>query len=370
MLTEAESVMGATGSGKTTFINMASKSNLRIGRGLESCTHIVQTAAPFVLDGRTVTLIDTPGFDDTQKSDTEILRMIAIYLSTAYENGKKLAGVIYLHRTSDFRVGGISRRNFKMFRELCGDDSLKNVLIVTNMWGEVDLQVGYELSSKDIFFKPALDKGAQSLRHNNTIESAHNIVRQVMRNPPVTLQIQEELVDQKKDISETAAGIELTKELREQAEKHRQAIVELQREMRGTGTVKDLLHYAIKAKDEETRQELEVETRKLQQEMERIQRESSTLVENYRLEKAKMEAHMKEMAEAARREAEKAAESHRQQMEMLEQQLRNTEASMTRERGELQTRLNEMRREYENSRRRRGGFFSMIGGALDRIFGI
>ncbi|KIL67658.1 hypothetical protein M378DRAFT_73626 [Amanita muscaria Koide BX008] len=246
MLTEAESVMGATGSGKTTFINMASKSNLRIGRGLESCTHIVQTAAPFVLDGRTVTLIDTPGFDDTQKSDTEILRMIAIYLSTAYENGKKLAGVIYLHRISDFRVGGISRRNFKMFRELCGDDSLKNVLIVTNMWGEVDLQVGLarenELSSKDIFFKPALDKGAQSLRHNNTIESAHNIIRQVMRNPPVTLQIQEELVDQKKDISETAAGIELTKELREQAEKHREAIVELQREMRGTCTVKDLLH--------------------------------------------------------------------------------------------------------------------------------
>ncbi|KIL67674.1 hypothetical protein M378DRAFT_159507 [Amanita muscaria Koide BX008] len=357
-------IMGATGSGKTTFINMASKSKLRIGRGLESCTSTVQTAASFVQDGRRVTLIDTPGFDDTQKSDTEILRMIAIYLSTAYENGKKLSGVIYFHRISDFRVGGISRRNFKMFRELCGDDNLKNVLIVTNMWGEVDPQVGLarenELSSKDIFFKPALEKGAQFLRHENTTESAYNIIRQVMKNHPVTLRIQEELVDQKKDISETAAGIELNKELHEQAERHRKEIVELQKEMRE----------AINAKDEETRRELEIETRKLQQEMERIQRDSSTLAENYNLEKAKLEAHMKEMADAAQREAQKAAESHKRQMEMLEQQLRNTEASMTRERGEVQARMNEMRREYENSKRRGGGLFSTLGRAIDSVFGL
>ena len=70
--------------------------------------------------------------------------------------------------------------------------------------------------------------------------------------------------------------------------------------------------------------------------MERVQRDSSTLVENYNLEKAKMEAHMKEMIEAAQREAQKAAESHKEQMRMLDEQLRNTEASMTRERGELQ----------------------------------
>ena len=99
-----------------------------------------------------------------------------------------------------------------MFRELCGDDNLKNVLIVTNMWGEIDPQVGLaresELSSKDIFFKPAVDKGAQLLRHENTVGSAHTIIRQVMKNHPAALQIQQELVDQGKEISETAAGIE------------------------------------------------------------------------------------------------------------------------------------------------------------------
>ena len=42
-----------------------------------------------------------------------------------------------MHRISDFRVGGIAKRNFNMFRKLCGDETLRNVVIVTNMWGEV-----------------------------------------------------------------------------------------------------------------------------------------------------------------------------------------------------------------------------------------
>src|ERR1700721_3748819 len=123
----------------------------------------------------------SPGFDDTNKSDAEILNMIAAFLSTAYafsplckegltklyryENGKKLAGIIYLHRISDVRMGGISKRNFRLFRELCGDSTLKNVAIVTNMWNEVSLDVAtareQELANEDAFFKPAIEKQAQ-----------------------------------------------------------------------------------------------------------------------------------------------------------------------------------------------------------------
>ena len=62
---------------------MASRSNLRIGMNLASCTSEVQLADEFVLDGRSVILIDTPGFDDTNKSDTDILKLIAAFLATA-----------------------------------------------------------------------------------------------------------------------------------------------------------------------------------------------------------------------------------------------------------------------------------------------
>ena len=61
---------------------MASGSDLRIGSDLESCTSDVQLANEFTLDQREVTLIDTPGFDDTNKSDTEILSLIAAFLAT------------------------------------------------------------------------------------------------------------------------------------------------------------------------------------------------------------------------------------------------------------------------------------------------
>ena len=64
------------------FINLASGSTLRIGMNLESCTAEVKLADKFNLDGRTVTLIDTPGFDDTLKSDADILEMIAAFLAT------------------------------------------------------------------------------------------------------------------------------------------------------------------------------------------------------------------------------------------------------------------------------------------------
>ena len=47
----------------------------------QSCTAEIQIADEFILDGRMVTLIDTPGFDYTTKSDTEILKMIAFFLA-------------------------------------------------------------------------------------------------------------------------------------------------------------------------------------------------------------------------------------------------------------------------------------------------
>lgn len=49
---------------------------------LMACTEEVQLADEFTLDGRRVVLIDTPGFDDTTKSDTQVLRMIADFLAT------------------------------------------------------------------------------------------------------------------------------------------------------------------------------------------------------------------------------------------------------------------------------------------------
>ncbi|KAF7424178.1 hypothetical protein PC9H_009481 [Pleurotus ostreatus] len=309
-------IMGATGSGKTTFANMASGDDLLVGAGLRSCTNDVQICRPFELDGRRVTLVDTPGFDDTTKSDTDVLAMIAAFLTASYEQGKTLSGIIYLHRISDFRMSGLSTRNFRMLRHLCGEKTLKNLAIVTNMWGEVPAAVGEareaELASQDLFFKPALDKGATLLRHINTLDSAMNVLRYIIGNTPLPLQIQSEMVDSGMALSETAAGGELRAELAALINKHEQEI----------RTLKSEMDQALRLKDQELRDELGVEISKLQSEANRIQRDAQDMASRYESEKNRLESQIRAAAEAARVEQARLTREYEGKLGELERKIR------------------------------------------------
>ncbi|KAH8092659.1 P-loop containing nucleoside triphosphate hydrolase protein [Cristinia sonorae] len=240
-------VMGATGAGKSTFINLASGSQLKVGYGLESCTSDVEVSTSLVLNGRLVTLIDTPGFDDTVKSEAEILRLIADFLAATYEGGRKLNGVIFIHRISDYRMSGVARKNFRLFRKLCGDDALKNVVIATNMWGDVTEEVGAarekELAESELFFKPALEKGSKMLRHDNTADSAKRIIQEFVGTVPEVLSIQREVVDEKKTVAETTAGMDLQAELEKQLSRHKEELEGIKREMAGLMEEKDMAHH-------------------------------------------------------------------------------------------------------------------------------
>jgi hypothetical protein len=179
-----------------------------------------------------------------------------------YSVGAKLAGVIYIHRISDDKFGGLAVRNFRMFRELCGETTLRNVILMTNMWGRVDPQQGAarERQLKDNYFKAAIDKGAQLRRHDNTPESARAILREILKNQPLALKIQRELIDEGKDIGQTAAGTELNREIRKLVEKHRIEMRELEENM----------WKAVKERDRETREELEEERKRLMEEAESL----------------------------------------------------------------------------------------------------
>ena len=170
----------------------------------------------------------------------------------------------------------MAARNFSMFRELCGDTTLKNVILVTNMWGEIPQDVG-EAREREITtgcLKPALDKGAQLVRHYNTIQSAHDIVRSILRNKPAAAQIQREMVEECRDIDNTAAGETINKELIEEIKRH-QADVE-----------------AMKVPEKkDTRQELVGETRRVQEEVNGMVN-SKTIAARYEEERRKLEEEM------------------------------------------------------------------------------
>ncbi|KAK7682607.1 hypothetical protein QCA50_014407 [Cerrena zonata] len=334
-------VMGATGTGKSTFINMASGGNNAVGNTLMSCTSNV-TYSDCTVDGRQIVLIDTPGFDDTNVSDTDILKMIALQLEIGYEQGITLSGILYLHRISDTRMGGTSRRNFKMFRKLCGDDTLKNVLIVTTMWGIVETSIGEarekELATNELLFKPALDKGAAMVRHDNTPVRAQEILRIIMKNHPAPLRIQRELVDEGKTITETAAGEELGREFAALVKKHKE---EMQQ-------VRDEMKEALAQRDFETKKELEECERKLQAERARAEREMARLQAEYKEEKRQMGEYLAELKEGV--EEEKAARLEGQKhLEEMKEQLNQTTAQAAENAAFMRGQMEELRNRRQDS---------------------
>ena len=191
--------------------------------------------------------------------------------------------MIYIHRIADNKMGGPSRRNFHIFRNLCGDASLQSVLIVTNMWSKVDPEEGEarerELKSKEKFFKPALDKGARVLRHDGSEESAHTILRHLVGREPSTLLVQDEMVNQEKDLAHTTAGADIIRELKEQAERHAEAVEDL-----CLG-----IDAARLAEDEETREILQEEARKAREKIERIRGDLERMVTNFATENSRLE---------------------------------------------------------------------------------
>ncbi|KAF5023776.1 hypothetical protein F66182_4169 [Fusarium sp. NRRL 66182] len=168
-------------------------------------------------DTSDIYLLDTPGFDDTNRSDTEVLIEIAACLIKTYEDNIKLSGILYLHRITDRRIGGSARRNLMMFRKLCGKDSLKNVILVTTMWEDEQPATGakreQELISTNGFWGALVEEGAQINRHDNTRGSAMALLKMIARNNRVTVSIQKEMVSEHKDLNETEAGIGLNSDI-------------------------------------------------------------------------------------------------------------------------------------------------------------
>ena len=249
-----------------------------------------------------------------------------------------------------------------MFRKLCGDNALQNVVIVTNMWGEVTPQTGNEreaeLMREDVFFKPVLEKGAQMARHENTVRSAESIVRRILNNHPLPLRIQEQLVDQHMDISDTDAGEELNREINAHIRRHKAEMLSLEARM----------EQAIKDKDEETRRELETEKQRTQREIEKFQRDSQRLESDYKKEKERLEERMRRMELQAREEADRIAAQYQRQIDELKHDLRtNTEAS-ERDKAYMRQQISDLSARIANGGRRRRGLLGRIGDAIDSLF--
>ncbi|KAK0335228.1 hypothetical protein LTR02_011802 [Friedmanniomyces endolithicus] len=139
----------------------------------------------------------------------------------------------------DSRIHGSALRNLKMFRDLVGPDPFPNVLLVTTRWSqamklkELTLAKSKEsqLHTGEEFWAPMIRRGARVARFYDTRESAIQMVMSLIYQIPIVSQIQAELVDQTKNLSDTTAGIAVNEEDKRPERKYRDELAELQKEM-------------------------------------------------------------------------------------------------------------------------------------------
>ena len=172
-----------------------------------------------------VSLIDTPGFDDTFRTDMEILRGIAEWLEKTlvilpfsrflitktcnrYQRGIQLSGILYLHRITDNRVPNSFLRNIELLRRLCGDGAFSNIRFVTTNWDLLTDQGEGEREEEELcskYWNHFIEGGSQVFRFQNTHLSAWKIINSLPMEGKATL-IQKEMVDQLKSLSQTTAA--------------------------------------------------------------------------------------------------------------------------------------------------------------------
>lgn len=191
-----------------------------------------------------VHLIDTPGFDDTNRTDFRVLEEIASFLSSSYKEEMEINGIIYLHRISDIRMQGSSMTSIRMFRKLVGTDFYPHVVLATTMWELVDHDAGVkretELISDSRFWGYMKERGCKFRRLMNTKTSAMDIIGIIvgqqsgdsLSQDNKVLAVQSELVDQRKDLIDTNVGREVQSQFSETIKRQEGELATVKEELR------------------------------------------------------------------------------------------------------------------------------------------
>ena len=259
-----------------------------------------------------------PGFNDTFRSETDVLRDISTWLRDQYESENKLAGIVYLHGINHPRVEGSALRNLKMFRELCGLDALENIILVTTFWGDVEPHIGEkrerELASKEAFWGGMLERGSRMARFKDQA-SGQEILRSLVGLPPKPLKIQQEMVEEEIALVDTGAGQIVNDELLRLEEKHKKDMVQLHHDM----------DEAMQLKDAELQQVLREQELKLEEKMDKVQRQQEQLRADRRAEARRMQGEFEDAMYALRKQNDMEVSNLKDDVEQLQDDVRRRE---------------------------------------------
>lgn len=231
-----------------------------------------------------------------------------------------------MHRISDNRVSGTTKRNIAMFKQLVGEMAYENTAIVTTMWwkGEERINARRERQLEAEEFRDVLDGGGRMFRYRAGVGAADDegrmrkealrIVQHLVekaRVGPVVLRVQSEMVDEGLTLDQTAAGKVLEGDM---------AVARREFEMQLREVKKEMAE-ALQNRDMDAARTLRQVQRELTEKERKIadgtEEMTKTLTEMYRQEEDRLMGKMKEM-EAQWRDA----------LQKKEQEVRDMEESL------------------------------------------
>jgi len=205
-------VIGTTGSGKSSFIRgITGSPDCEVGHTLHSQTTHVASYTLQTPSG-SIHLADTPGFDDTQRTDYEILEELMSWLK---RSGDALTAIVYLHPINHERLRGSSRKMIRTVQKMLGPQCFRMVLLVTTFWNEVEEAVGAarekELLGSEDGWKPFRDGGATVERMGREYGQFVGVLERMAMATPMRTRAQEEMASGAR-LEDTMAGMALIDE--------------------------------------------------------------------------------------------------------------------------------------------------------------
>jgi hypothetical protein len=157
-------------------------------------------------------------------------------------------------------MAGTPLKNLRMFEELCGKNTFRNVILTTTMWDEVDEETGEdregELKSK--YWKDMLERGSTTGRFMRTRESAFNLIYPLIgtANERSSVLLQQELVDMGKKLPSTFAGRKLVSDMEVLVRRRQDLLLRIGNEMKRADGDKMILE-ALQEEHQRLRNSLE-----------------------------------------------------------------------------------------------------------------
>ena len=259
---------------------------------------VTQDVQPFKFEhaGKNYSIVDTPGFNDTYRSDNDVLKELADWLLGSFRDGIKISGIIYLHRISDSKVGGAALRNLRMFQKLCDEDFMKNVVLGTTFWDMVSEEQGAarekELLQTEGFFEDMNDQGCDVVRISDDRDANLELLSRFAAKQPTVMKIQQELFEGK-TLAETAAASAVSQELaelqRQNIEKLSDIEVQARKKITRTSLEMVLTLYLERKTFNESIVEIAEEQEAIRKEQEEQDRKNEERFEELRMEKNKQD---------------------------------------------------------------------------------